>query len=84
MPPLVPTPTTHIPLDRTAHCVQMVATDVLPWGATWRQGPRAHRWAPRSAGGHRAKVGREKKGRIGYLKETPAKAISRVQLTGWI
>lgn len=35
MPPLVPTPMTHVPLNSTAHCVQMVATDVLSWGATW-------------------------------------------------
>lgn len=73
VPSLVPTPMTHIPLDGTAHCVQMVATDVLPWSATWGQGPGAHRGAPRSAGSHRAKVQRKGDGRTDYLKETPAK-----------
>lgn len=35
VPPFVPTPLTHIPLDSPAHRVQMVATDVLPRGASW-------------------------------------------------
>lgn len=55
---------THVPLDSTTHCVQMVAADVLPWGATWRQGPGAHRRAPRSARGRRAKVGKKKKEKV--------------------
>lgn len=67
VPPLVPTPMTHVPLNRTPHCVQMVAADMLPWGDPWWQGPGAHWRAPRSAGRHWAKIGR-KKGR-GYLKE---------------
>lgn len=61
VPPFVPTPMTHVPLDSTAHCVQMVAADVLPRGASWRQGPRAHRRAPGSAGSHWAKVGKKEK-----------------------
>lgn len=35
VPPLVSAPLTHISLDRTAHCVQMVTADVLPGRATW-------------------------------------------------
>ena len=35
VPPLVPTPMTHVPLNRTPHCVQMVAADMLPWGDPW-------------------------------------------------
>lgn len=67
VPPLVPTAMAHILLDGTPHCVQMVAADVLPWGAPRGQGPGAHRRAPRSAGRHWAKTGR-KKGK-GYLEE---------------
>lgn len=75
VPPLVPTPMTYVPLDSTTHCVQMVATDVLSRGASRRQGPRTHRRAPGSAGSHGA-IGERGKGRTGYLKEIPAKALS--------
>lgn len=81
----MPTALAHIPFNDTSHCVQMVATDMLPRGASWWQGPRTHRWAPWGARGHRAKGREEKekeKGKNGYFEEMPVKAAFPVMQEG--